>query len=52
LPRLAIVDYQARAPSGAGSISLSRAANAGATPVRETYEVSRGSKGWQVIELL
>jgi hypothetical protein len=52
LPRLAIADYRVRAPSGAGSISLSRAADAGATPVVDSYEVNRGAKGWRVIELL
>jgi hypothetical protein len=52
LPRLAITDYRIHAPSGAGSISLSRAADAGATPIVETYEVSRNARGWQVIELL
>jgi hypothetical protein len=52
LPRLAITDYRIHAPSGAGSISLSRAAEAGATPIVETYEVSRNARGWQVIELL
>lgn len=52
LARLAIADYRVHAPSGAGSISLSRAAEAGATPIVETYEVSRNARGWQVIELL
>ena len=52
LPRLAIADYRVRAPSGAGSISLSRAADAGATPVVDSYEVNRGAKGWRVVELL
>jgi hypothetical protein len=52
LPRLAIVDYRVRAASGAGSIGLSRAADAGATPIQETYEVSHNARGWRVIELL
>lgn len=52
LPRLAIADYRVRAPSGAGSITLSRAADAGATPVVESYEVNHGARGWRVIELL
>jgi hypothetical protein len=52
LPRLAISDYRVRAPSGAGSISLSRAVDAGAAPVVETYEVSHNERGWRVIELL
>jgi hypothetical protein len=52
LPRLAIVEYRVRAASGAGSIGLSRAADAGATPRLETYEVSHNARGWRVIELL
>jgi hypothetical protein len=51
LPRLAISAYRA-APTGAGSITLERSASAGATPVAETYEVSRGAKGWRVIEMM
>lgn len=52
VPRLAITDYRAHAPSGAGSIDLSRAADAGATPRVDTYEVSHNARGWRVIELL
>lgn len=52
LPRLAIVDYRVHSPSGAGSITLTRAANAGAAPIGETYEVNHGARGWRVIELL
>ena len=51
IPRLAIHGYRATA-SGRGTITLERSLAAGATPVAETYEVSRGSKGWRVIELL
>jgi hypothetical protein len=51
IPRVAIHGYRA-APSGAGSIVLERSASASATPVAETYEVSRGRKGWRVVELL
>ena len=51
LPRVAIHGYRASA-SGRGTITLERSLAAGATPVAETYEVSRGSKGWRVIELL
>lgn len=52
VPRLAIHGYRAR-PSGAGSIVLERSARAGATPVAETYEVSRGRDGrWRAVELL
>jgi hypothetical protein len=54
VPRLSIAVYRLRpgAANGAGSISLARATEAGATPVVDTYEVSLGSKGWRVIELL
>lgn len=54
VPRLSIADYRLRpgAANGAGSISLARATEAGATPVVDTYEVSLGSNGWRVIELL
>jgi hypothetical protein len=51
VPRLAISGYRAFA-SGAGSITLERSVRAGATPVAETYEVSRGAKGWRVVEML
>lgn len=52
IPRLAIHGYRSRA-SAAGAITLERAGSAGATPVAETYEVSRGRDGgWRVIELL
>ena len=51
LPRVAIHGYRGTA-SGRGTITLERSLAAGATPVAETYEVSRGSKGWRVIELL
>jgi hypothetical protein len=54
VPRLSIADYRLRpgAANGAGSISLARATEAGATPVVDTYEVSLGANGWRVIELL
>ncbi len=54
VPRLSIADYQLRAgaANGAGNISLARVPAAGATPVVETYEVTRSAKGWRVVELL
>lgn len=54
VPRLSITDYRVRpgAGNGAGSISLARTPEAGAAPVVETYEVSLGTKGWRVVELL
>lgn len=52
VPRLSISAYHLRSPSGAGDIELSRATDAGATPVVESYEVSHGARGWRVIELL
>ena len=51
IPRLAIHGWRTSA-SGAGTITLERSPRAGTTPVAETYEVSRGRKGWRVIELL
>lgn len=52
IPRLSIHAYRANA-AGAGTITLERLEGAGATPVAETYEVSRGRDGgWRVIELL
>ncbi len=52
IPRLAIHGYRANA-SGAGQVTLERADGTGATPVVETYEVSRGRDGgWRVVELL
>jgi hypothetical protein len=54
VPRLSIADYRVRpgATRGAGSISLARTPEAGATPVVETYEVNAGPTGWRVVELL
>lgn len=54
IPRLGISDYRVHpgAANGAGTITLSRAAEAGATPVVETYEVGRRADGWRVVELL
>jgi hypothetical protein len=54
VPRLSIADYHLRpgAGNGAGSISLARVPEAGATPIVETYEVNLGAKGWRVVELL
>lgn len=54
IPRLAVADYRLRAgaANGAGSISLSRTAAAGAGAVVDTYEVNFGARGWRVVELL
>jgi hypothetical protein len=54
VPRLSITDYRVRpgAGNGAGSISLARTPEAGATPTVETYEVNLAPKGWRVVELL
>lgn len=52
LPRMSIADYRVHAAGGAGSITLSRARDAGAAPVPERYEVNHGAKGWRVVELL
>ena len=49
LPLLAIHSYHADA-SGTGTIALQRRRDAGATPITETYEVSRNAAGWRVIE--
>lgn len=52
IPRLSIHGYRAGSGTGPGAITLERSPSAGATPVAETYEVSRGRKGWRVVELL
>ena len=52
LPRLWIHGYRTSGGSGSGAITFERAANAAATPLRETYEVHHGARGWRVIELL
>src|SRR5690606_42144860 len=52
LPGLCIHADRATAPSGAGTITLERAAGADAARRADSYEVHHGQRGWRVIELL